>query len=100
MPITSVPGAVEVAFGLAVCEVLAVGLAEVAVPDAEVAGRVVPGDGDDEEHAARPSESAHRQAVHHDGRRRGRPVRSGRAGAPARVVVMALPLATTWCGEP
>jgi hypothetical protein len=89
-----------VAFGLAVGAVLAVGLAEVAVPDAEVADRVVAGDGDDEEHAARPSASAHRQGVRHDGRRRARAVRSGRAGAAVCVVVMTLPLATTWCGEP
>ena len=100
MPTVSIPSEVEVAFGLAVCAVLAVGLAEVAVPDAEVAGRVVPGDGDDEEHAARPSASVQRQAVRLDGRQRERAVRSGRAGAPAGVVVMALPLATTWCGEP
>jgi hypothetical protein len=94
-PITSVPGAVEVAFGLAVGAVVAARLAEVAVADAEVADRVVSGKGDDEEQPARPSASAHRQAVRHDGRRGARAVRSGRAGAPACVVVMTLPLAMT-----
>jgi hypothetical protein len=57
VPTVSVPGAVEVAFGLAA------GLAEVAVLDAEDAGRVVSGEGDDVEHAARPSATAQRQAV-------------------------------------
>ena len=81
MPTVSIPGAVEVAFGLE----------EVAVPDAEVAARVVPGAGDDEEHAARPSASAPRQAVCHDGRRRVPAVRSGRAGALAGLVIMLSP---------
>ena len=75
----SVPGAVEVAFGLAVGAVLAAGLAEVAVTEVEVDGRVVAGEGDDEEHAARPSASAQRQAA-----RQQRP-RSALSAVPCRV---------------